>query len=91
VNKTIARIKQKLERDDKRVLNHVIYTMRSSDRSVQQAVSWQSTHAAGAVRQPVAAVHVLWMFCTYAAVLHMHGGFLAIVVHLCEHLPTDQF
>uniref|UniRef100_A0A383W3D1 BTB domain-containing protein n=1 Tax=Tetradesmus obliquus TaxID=3088 RepID=A0A383W3D1_TETOB len=39
VNKTIARIKQKLERDDKRVLNHVIYTMRSSDRSVQQAVA----------------------------------------------------
>jgi hypothetical protein len=39
VNKTIARIKQKLEREDKRVLNHVIYTMRSSDKLVQQAVS----------------------------------------------------
>lgn len=36
VNKTIARIKQKLERDDKRVLNHVIYTLRSSNREVQQ-------------------------------------------------------
>jgi hypothetical protein len=46
VNKTIARIKQKLERDDKRVLNHVIYTMRSSDRAVQQAVSQQGASAA---------------------------------------------
>ncbi|KAF8058408.1 hypothetical protein HT031_005532 [Scenedesmus sp. PABB004] len=39
VNKTIARIKQKLERDDKRVLSHVIYSLRSSDRSVQQATA----------------------------------------------------
>lgn len=34
VNKTIARIKSKLEREDKRVLNHVVYGLRSSRRSV---------------------------------------------------------
>jgi hypothetical protein len=28
-NKTIARIKAKLERDDKRVLSHVVYGLRS--------------------------------------------------------------
>lgn len=39
VNKTIARIRQKLEREDHRVLNHVVYSLRSSDRSVQQAVA----------------------------------------------------
>jgi hypothetical protein len=30
VNKTIARIKSKLEKDDKRVLNHVVYGLRST-------------------------------------------------------------
>jgi hypothetical protein len=30
VNKTIARIKAKLERDDRRVLAHVIYGLRSN-------------------------------------------------------------
>eukprot|EP00878_Enallax_costatus_P007491 GHUV01007846.1.p1 GENE.GHUV01007846.1~~GHUV01007846.1.p1 ORF type:complete len:543 (+),score=179.67 GHUV01007846.1:941-2569(+) len=39
VNKTIARIRVKLEREDHRVLNHVVYSLRSSDRSVQQAVA----------------------------------------------------
>jgi hypothetical protein len=32
VNKTIARIKSKLEREDKRVLNHVVYGLRSTRR-----------------------------------------------------------
>eukprot|EP00879_Flechtneria_rotunda_P007709 GHRR01008082.1.p1 GENE.GHRR01008082.1~~GHRR01008082.1.p1 ORF type:complete len:625 (+),score=228.53 GHRR01008082.1:277-2151(+) len=39
VHKTIGRIRQKLEREDKRVLNHVIYSLRSSDRAMQQAVA----------------------------------------------------
>lgn len=39
VNKTIARIKSKLEREDKRVLNHVVYGLRSTRRSVQQATA----------------------------------------------------
>jgi hypothetical protein len=30
VNKTIARIKSKLEKEDKRVLNHVVYGLRST-------------------------------------------------------------
>jgi len=34
VNKTIARIKSKLEREDKRVLNHVVYGLRSARRLV---------------------------------------------------------
>jgi hypothetical protein len=36
VNKTIARIKQKLEKEDKRVLNHVVYCLRSNSKAVQQ-------------------------------------------------------
>lgn len=30
VNKTIARIKSKLEKEDKRVLSHVVYGLRST-------------------------------------------------------------
>jgi hypothetical protein len=39
VNKTIARIRQKLEKDDRRVLRHVTYGLRSSDRAVTRAVA----------------------------------------------------
>jgi hypothetical protein len=96
VNKTIARIKQKLEREDKRVLNHVIYTMRSSDKLVQQAVSRlrPTLSVAAAAAVTLHAMHVMrsmMQLVRFVIGLCMFDQkVLQIALTFCQHDVTNM-